>query len=147
MRCYALDNQRARNASFSDPSKHEQQKPYRLFKRGGWNEYHPYTNVIWLRYILNYIMTHNTLESDDLDIFKSETFAIRRRMDPALRADRGGFQSVSELWEECIKNGWICEEKVDPEELMRGARERTYSNVSWEEDIRTRRLLEDLDYE
>lgn len=147
MRCYALEDQRAPKANFSDPSKHDQRRPYSEFKRGGWDEYHPYTNIIWLRYILNYILKHNNLPRLDVDDFKSETFAIRRRMDPALRTNRGAFQSASELWNECIKNGWICQEPVDPEELQSDAIERTYSNVSWEEDISSRRLLEDLDYE
>ncbi|KAG9229392.1 putative serine/threonine-protein kinase haspin like protein [Amylocarpus encephaloides] len=82
-----------------------------------WDEYKPYTNVIWLHFLLGYLKknlyqipcsTFGTLKD-----FNAETKELSKRMDTRTKVENGAFLSATEVLEFCIGQGWISYEQAE----------------------------------
>lgn len=78
----------------------------KLSSQSTWNDFIPYTNVIWIYYLFNY--TINKYEGVlPLTDFLRETKELREKLDPDGRCLNGGFTCASEMLNYCVKQGWI----------------------------------------
>lgn len=77
---------------------------------GSWEDYMPYTNVIWLYYLLTTIIKlYKGTDSEALEKFMEETEDLRARIAPDRRLFDGGFESAGEVLSFCVDEGWINE--------------------------------------
>lgn len=81
---------------------------------GSWEAFIPYTNVLWLYYILHYIQENYCGASAFLDVFKSETEELRRKIHPDTSVFNGGFDSANEIFIYTIKKGWLKKTDLEP---------------------------------
>jgi serine/threonine-protein kinase haspin len=82
-----------------------------------WKEYKPYTNVLWVRYVVSYVIwkLENRLGlGQDGKGFMSGIRPLVERLDPnrAGRPERGGFGSAVEVLRFCVERGWITREDL-----------------------------------
>ncbi|KFX91081.1 hypothetical protein O988_07925, partial [Pseudogymnoascus sp. VKM F-3808] len=75
-----------------------------------WAKHHPYTNVLWLAYVLEYSITHFEGPKSALKTFEDEVAAVRSR----LGKGKGGWGSAAEVREELWVRGWV---GLDEEEI------------------------------
>lgn len=78
-------------------------------KELSWKDFHPFTNVIWIYYELNFLLKEFKGSKEDKEKFKEETKELRERIDPDRRAFEGGFKSAEEIRSYCVQKGWIQE--------------------------------------
>ncbi|KFY61624.1 hypothetical protein V497_02815 [Pseudogymnoascus sp. VKM F-4516 (FW-969)] len=79
-----------------------------------WAKHHPYTNVLWLAYVLEYSISHFEGPKSALKMFEEEVAAVRAR----LGKGKGGWGSVADVREELWVRGWVGleeEEEVEGE--------------------------------
>jgi hypothetical protein len=114
----------------------------RQLGRESWSDFIPYTNVIWLHYILDFIIGKYTTDNQDrlVNIFKGQVAELRELLDPEREADEGGFISASEVFWHCCNQGWLyphetcqVEEEENPVENLQKSRRSFVSIVSVEE--------------
>jgi serine/threonine-protein kinase haspin len=72
-----------------------------------WKEFHPYTNVIWTYYALEFSIMSFKGEREELEAFKRETEELRERIHPDKRLFDGGFASAAEVRAYCVEKGWL----------------------------------------
>lgn len=82
-----------------------------------WAGYYPYTNVLWLSYIYNYLCQHFKGDKRELKAWKEETQEMWRYLDPAqVDAVRNegsiGFGAAEDVVVFAVERGWITEEQV-----------------------------------
>lgn len=84
---------------------------------GRWAKHHPYTNVLWLAYVLEYSISHFEGPKSALKLFEDEIADVRGRLRKG--REEGGWGSVAEVREEVWGRGWVGveegEEAVDGE--------------------------------
>ncbi|OBT93836.1 hypothetical protein VE01_08517 [Pseudogymnoascus verrucosus] len=70
-----------------------------------WAKHHPFTNVLWLAYVLEYSISHFEGPKGELKLFEGEIRDVRMR----LREGKGGggWGSVAEVREEVWGRGWV----------------------------------------
>lgn len=79
-------------------------------QHGSWEMFEPYTNVIWLFYILDYTIKHFKGHSKEKRVFMKETEELRALLQPDRRAYDGGFGDALGVYDYCVEQGWIPEE-------------------------------------
>lgn len=79
-------------------------------QHGSWEMFEPYTNVIWLWYILDYTIQHFGGSSKDRKRFLKETEELRELLHPDKRSYDGGFSDALGVYDYCLDQGWILEE-------------------------------------
>ena len=80
-----------------------------------WSDYTPYSNVLWIKYLLGYLkkdFEHNGGSAEELRQFESETTELKRRLDPRTLVLNGGFASANEICEFVAQKGWINAEQI-----------------------------------
>lgn len=83
-----------------------------------WSEHIPYTNVLWIRYILSYL-TKTFKRSkplnckEDLKAFETETKVLKRKLDVRMKVENGAFSSAMEVLEYAFGKGWVSEEQLE----------------------------------
>lgn len=85
-------------------------------KELNWKDFHPFTNVIWIYYELNFLLKEFKGSKEDKEKFEEETKELRDRIDPDKRAAEGGFMSAGEIREFCVGKGWI--EETDTNDML-----------------------------
>lgn len=81
-----------------------------------WAEFIPYTNVLWIKYILQYL-GKNYLKSKTNDLtayetFKAETKELSSRLNPMTKVENGAFSSAGQMLEYVVAQGWVVEEQI-----------------------------------
>lgn len=76
-----------------------------------WEEFIPYTNVIWLHYFLGYLKRQcaeipGWTREDEMK-FQSETRDILKRMDVRTKVENGAFMSAAAVLKHCVEAGLI----------------------------------------
>jgi serine/threonine-protein kinase haspin len=77
-----------------------------------WQAYAPYTNVLWLAYLYDYLVTHFAGESKQLTQFKKQTREMWKYLDPDAGADVPCFGSAAEVVCFAVEAGWVREEQL-----------------------------------
>lgn len=78
-----------------------------------WAKHHPYTNVLWLAYVLEYCITHFSGAKPALKLFEEEIADVRARLRKG--KEKGGWGSVAEVREELWVRGWVGVEEDERE--------------------------------
>ncbi|GAB1320443.1 hypothetical protein MFIFM68171_10653 [Madurella fahalii] len=74
-----------------------------------WREHHPYTNVLWLAYLYNYLVRHFRGDAKELARFKKETAELRMHLDPAAPRRVLSFPCAGEVVRFAVEAGWVGE--------------------------------------
>lgn len=80
-----------------------------------WRVYAPYSNVLWLAYIFEYMIGKFRGPKKDLTMFKRLTESLWHHLDPDADAQVPGFESASDIVRYAVESGW-----VDEDQLMGG---------------------------
>jgi len=90
-----------------------------------WSEHIPYTNVLWIRYLIHYLMhaykkelerpnakleKHGGME--ELQKFKKETTELMKRLNVMTKVKNGAFRSAKDVLDFVYQQGWVNEEQV-----------------------------------
>lgn len=77
-----------------------------------WSGYHPYTNVLWLAYIYQHLVTNFQGERKELTLFKRVTKEFWSHLNP--EAPRGvlSFSSAGDAVRYAAEAGWITEAQL-----------------------------------
>lgn len=79
-----------------------------------WKEFTPYSNVIWIRYILNWLIkTYKKQHNDNFAIkdFQAEVREMSRRMD--YRTKKDAFGCAREVLDSAFQAGFVNEEQIE----------------------------------
>ncbi|PMD40861.1 hypothetical protein L207DRAFT_346723 [Hyaloscypha variabilis F] len=82
-----------------------------------WSEFIPYTNVLWIRYLLFYL-EHDLKKHGDkkaLEEFKSDTKDFKSKLNPRTTPWNGAFVNARQVLEFCVKAGWVTERQLSQE--------------------------------
>lgn len=83
-----------------------------------WKEHMPYTNVLWIRYILSYLTKQFKKSKsrgwkDSLAKFEGEVKEVKRRLDVRTKVENGAFSSAMEILDFVFELGWVNEEMLE----------------------------------
>ncbi|RDL37447.1 uncharacterized protein BP5553_04880 [Venustampulla echinocandica] len=82
-----------------------------------WSEHVPYTNVIWIQFILGHLKREfkkkNGASSPELRQFTEETKELSKRLDPRTKVENGAFQTAYEVLEFVLWQGWVTYDQAD----------------------------------
>lgn len=95
------------------PSAHK--SPYAKGADGeplSWDVYVPYTNVLWLAYIYQYMIKVFKGDKKDVAEFKKATKELWRYLDPDAKAGVPAFGSSAEVVRFAVEAGWIDESQL-----------------------------------
>ncbi|KAH8197025.1 hypothetical protein TruAng_008812 [Truncatella angustata] len=77
-----------------------------------WAQHEPYTNVLWLAYLYEYIVFNFQGSRKELNAFKRVTRDFWTHLDPAADDNIPGFASASDIVMFAVESGWIDEEQL-----------------------------------
>jgi len=80
-----------------------------------WQEFCPYTNVLWLRFLLGYLkrsFNKSGGDADEMTKFEADTKELKTKLDPRTRITNGAFSSALEVFEYIAIRQWISQEQV-----------------------------------
>ncbi|GKT53214.1 haspin protein kinase [Colletotrichum tofieldiae] len=127
MRSFLLRGER----SHLPPSAHK--APYAKGVDGeplSWDVYVPYTNVLWLAYLYQYMIKGFQGDKTDVAEFKKVTKEMWKYLDPDAKAGTPAFGSSAEVVRFAVEAGWI-----DESQLMGGEEEREDSIIMSREEV------------
>ena len=82
-----------------------------------WDEYIPYTNVLWLNYIFTYLVKSYKRDASGLpgnmNTFLDATKELSRRFNVRTKVENGGFKTAQEVLEYCISKEWVTVQQVE----------------------------------
>lgn len=96
-----------------EPTKPESSKAVKGQEKGSgrqeWSESMPYTNVLWIRYMLAYLSDRFEGEDDEgweeqKSFFEGEVAELKARLEPRCK---NGFESARDVAEYCFRRGWF----------------------------------------
>ena len=89
-------------------------KPYETGVDGpiSWSSYYPYTNVLWLAYIYQYLVGNFQGEKRELSQFKRTTREFLSHLDPEAPRHILSFSSAGDVVRYTAESGWITEEQL-----------------------------------
>ncbi|KAF6791406.1 Serine/threonine-protein kinase haspin [Colletotrichum musicola] len=77
-----------------------------------WDAFAPYTNVLWLAYLYQYMVKAFTGDKKDLSEFKKATKELWRHMDPDAKVDVPSFGCAADIVRFAVEAGWIDEAQL-----------------------------------
>ena len=77
-----------------------------------WDAYAPYTNVLWLAYLYEYLVDNFTGVQKELVRFKKETNEMWAYLDPEANDEVPCFGSAADIVCFAVESGWIREEQL-----------------------------------
>lgn len=84
-----------------------------------WDAYAPYTNVLWLAYLYEYLLEHFAGDKKELSRFKKETKELWKYLDPDAKGSTPCFGCAADVVCFAVEAGWIRQEQlVGVEESM-----------------------------
>lgn len=89
-------------------------RPYDLGPDGpiSWSGYYPYTNVLWLAYLYEYLTENYEGPKMDLAGFKRTTKELWSHLDPAAPPAILSFSSAVDIVKFAVEAGWVTEEQL-----------------------------------
>ncbi|KAI0603484.1 hypothetical protein F4775DRAFT_581400 [Biscogniauxia sp. FL1348] len=90
-----------------------------------WAQHEPYTNVLWLAYLYEWMTGHFRGPKKELNAFKRPTREFWMYLNPEADASLPGFDSASDIVRYAVESGWI-----DEAQLMGGRDEMEKSILS-----------------
>ncbi|KAH8805666.1 hypothetical protein F5884DRAFT_800175 [Xylogone sp. PMI_703] len=78
-----------------------------------WNEFIPYTNVLWIRAILHYLIKTWTGNKDVLKRFKRDIVELEHRLHPRVTIEDGAFETAHGVLEFIVEQGWVTEQQLE----------------------------------
>ncbi|KAK1750742.1 hypothetical protein QBC47DRAFT_393413 [Echria macrotheca] len=85
-----------------------------------WETHHPYTNVLWLAYIYQYLVEHFRGDRKELSAFKKRTKELWAHLNPEAPRHILSFPSAVDVVRYAAEAGWITEEQVMDEASRMG---------------------------
>lgn len=77
-----------------------------------WYQHHPYTNVLWLAYLYQYLIQNFQGSKRELATFKKETYELWTHLNPESPSEIMSFSSAEDIVEFAAEAGWITEEQL-----------------------------------
>ncbi|PVH78989.1 hypothetical protein DL98DRAFT_421218 [Cadophora sp. DSE1049] len=83
-----------------------------------WSDHTPYSNVLWIRYILSFLTKQFKKHSrglgaiTDLATFEAEIKDLKRRLDVRTKVENGAFVSACQVLDYVFGRGWVSEEQL-----------------------------------
>ncbi|KAI1799924.1 hypothetical protein F4811DRAFT_541581 [Daldinia bambusicola] len=77
-----------------------------------WAQHEPYTNVLWLAYLYQWMAKHFKGAKREVNAFKRATKEFWTYLDPDAADDVPGFGSASDIVRFALESGWIEEEQL-----------------------------------
>lgn len=80
-----------------------------------WSEFNPYTNVLWIKYLLNYLTTNFKLcatSRGGIAEFLNATVTLKSRLDTRTLPKNGAFGTAQEVLLFCYEQEWVSEEQL-----------------------------------
>lgn len=92
----------------------EHNTPYEVGVDGplSWDAYRPYTNVLWLAYLYQFLVRHFAGDRKQVAGFKKETWELWKHLDPDADDDVQCFGSAADVVHFVIMAGWLSEEQL-----------------------------------
>ncbi|OWP05445.1 hypothetical protein B2J93_7646 [Marssonina coronariae] len=87
--------------------------------RHTWAEHIPYSNVLWIRYILSYLTktfkksSRSQSVKEQLRAFEADTRDLKRRLDVRTKVENGAFSSATEVLNFVYGRGWVGESQLE----------------------------------
>lgn len=78
-----------------------------------WDAYAPYTNVLWLAYLYEYLTSHFKGDKKELERFKKETEELWEYLDPDAGEDVPCFGCAADVVCFAVEAGWIRQEQLN----------------------------------
>ena len=80
-----------------------------------WKVHEPYTNVLWLAYLFEYMTSNFRGPKKELAVFRQTVKNLWHHLDPDAGPEVPGFESASDIVRYAVESGW-----VDEDQLMGG---------------------------
>lgn len=77
-----------------------------------WRVHEPYTNVLWLAYIYQYILDNFRGPKKELNTFKRLTKELWLYLNPKAGNNMPGFESASDIVRFAVESGWVEEDQL-----------------------------------
>lgn len=77
-----------------------------------WASHEPYTNVLWLAYLYEWIVGHFRGPKKEVNAFKRATKELWSYLDPEADEDTPGFEGASDILRFAVEIGWIDEDQL-----------------------------------
>ncbi|KAH6711967.1 hypothetical protein BKA61DRAFT_609327 [Leptodontidium sp. MPI-SDFR-AT-0119] len=83
-----------------------------------WKDHTPYSNVLWIRYMLSFLTKQFKKHScspkatKDLVTFETEIKDMKRRLDVRTKVENGAFESACQVLDYVFLRGWVSEEQL-----------------------------------
>ncbi|KAK0118595.1 hypothetical protein ONS96_011687 [Cadophora gregata f. sp. sojae] len=83
-----------------------------------WKDHIPYSNVLWIRYILSFLTkqfkrhSRGPKATKDLATFEAEIKDLKRRLDVRTKVENGAFVSACQVLDYVFGKGWVSEEQL-----------------------------------
>lgn len=74
-----------------------------------WYSHHPYTNVLWLAYLYEYLLANFQGGRKELSVFKRETQELWTHLNPESALEIMSFSSAEDIVAFAVEAGWIIE--------------------------------------
>ncbi|PMD52536.1 uncharacterized protein K444DRAFT_543262 [Hyaloscypha bicolor E] len=81
-----------------------------------WSEYIPYTNVLWIRYLLHHLersFKEHGVDQKELTEFKNQTKELKTRLDPRTLVKNGAFETAGGVLDFVWEKGWVSQEQLE----------------------------------
>ncbi|KAH8751892.1 hypothetical protein BGZ57DRAFT_101181 [Hyaloscypha finlandica] len=81
-----------------------------------WSEYIPYTNVLWIRYLLHHLersFKEHGVDQKELREFKNQTKELKTRLDPRTLVKNGAFETAGGALDFVWEKGWVSQEQLE----------------------------------
>lgn len=107
-----------------------------------WDAYAPYTNVLWLAYLYEYLLDNFAGDKQDLAVFKRKTDDMWRYLNPDADKSIPCFGSAADIVCYAVEAGWIREEQLlgSGASLLEREDSIIVSRDDWDADGSQRRL-------
>lgn len=94
------------------PEAHGTPYPEGIDGKLSWDVYAPYTNVLWLAYLYEYLLSNFHGGKTELAAFKKETREMWAYLDPDADEDVPCFSCAADIVHFAVESGWIREEQL-----------------------------------
>lgn len=77
-----------------------------------WNAFAPYTNVLWLAYLYEYLLKHFSGDKKTLTAFKKQTREMWAYLNPDAKRSVPCFGSAADVVYFAVESGWMTQEQL-----------------------------------
>ncbi|KAL5322366.1 hypothetical protein ACEPPN_010339 [Leptodophora sp. 'Broadleaf-Isolate-01'] len=83
-----------------------------------WKDHTPYSNVLWIRYMLSFLTkqfkkhSRGPKATKDIVTFETEIKDMKRRLDVRTKVENGAFESACQVLDYVFLRGWVSEEQL-----------------------------------